>query len=178
MSKNTFLKRKLRDYEFLNLNLEKHVYKLPLPKIVLPATKKKIKSDVEKLEPGKYSRINMDQDEYEKLVLLKKEKNFNNIKSSYFIAMNQSIKDKKYKVFNINKDNKDNVMNFESDIANISETIVLTDSSKRLYKQNQVYTHRTKPFKRNYNMKIVKEIQYNTNIFTSGDNVNRSKINV
>ena len=112
MSKNNYLKRKIRDYEFLNLNLEKNVYKLPLPKIVLPVNKKKMQSQFDKIESGKYSRINIEQDEYEKLMLTKRDKQIKNIQSSYYYAINNSIKEKRSKAIMNKKDIKDRTNTF------------------------------------------------------------------
>ena len=139
-----------------------------------------MKSNAEKLEPEKYSRINMDQDEYTKLMSIRKEKNSQKIKSNYFHAMNQSIKDRKPKAFNLNKDNKEHIINIESEIANISKSISLTDVSKKLYKQSPVYTHTQKniSYRRNKDIKIVKEIQYNANILYLGENSTRSKVKI
>jgi hypothetical protein len=110
MSKNYNLKRKIRDYEFLNLNLEKNVYKLPLPKIVHPANKKIIQSQMHKMESGKYSRINIDQDEYDKLMYSKRDKNIKKIQTSYYHAIHNSIKERKNKAINLNREMRDRIL--------------------------------------------------------------------
>ncbi len=177
MSKNYNLKRKIRDYEFLNLNLEKNVYKLPLPKIVHPANRKTIQSHIDKKESGKYSRINIDQDEYDKLMYSKRDKNIKKIQSSYYYAIHNSIKERKNKAIILKREMKDRIIQFIKELVDSTINTLSTENSNRMNKPGQSLTHRYNNDKliSSNNFQIVKVID--SKILNSGEILNKSKIN-
>ena len=106
--------------------------------------------------------MNIYQDEYEQIVLAKREKNVNPIKSSYFYAMNNSLKEKRPKAF---PKKKENIVNMERELNNIIQEVAVTETTKLRSRQVLNFINRNMIIKKNQH-KIMKDMHlYNTNIF-------------
>ena len=151
--------RKLRDYKFLKDNSEKHVYKLPFPKIFLPKIKKKIPSASEKLDPLNWI---INQDDHLKLLDFEKSESPSHKLFSNLFPINHTNKEKKRIKFATPKN--DDLLNFSSEFNCASQGVGLIGSNTK------VSSHIPRFVNRNYFMKNSqsinsKDLYFNPNKF-------------
>lgn len=120
---------------------------MPLHKISLPINKKKILSPSEQIEPNKYNRINIDQDDYLKITQFKNDRHAMKINSKFFNALNHNNKEKKPISFSNFK--KDNIVNFLPELNSFSQITESNENTKRNNKLSPTFANRHNFIKKN-----------------------------